>query len=62
LLHSEGEPVSRDRLIDELWGEQAPSTAISSLHVHLSKPRQLLDGLIIRVPGRISDRARDDRA
>lgn len=45
-----GEPLSRDRLIEELWGEQPPSSAVSALHVHISKLRQLLDGLLVRVP------------
>ena len=42
LLLSPGVPVSRDRLIDELWGEHPPLTAVSAIHVHLSKLRTLL--------------------
>jgi len=47
LLMSAGAPLSRDRLIDELWGEQAPASAISAVHVHLSKLRGLLGGLMV---------------
>jgi DNA-binding SARP family transcriptional activator len=47
LLYSGGVPLSRDRLIDELWGERPPSSAVSALHVHLSKLRGLLDGLLV---------------
>jgi predicted ATPase/DNA-binding SARP family transcriptional activator len=42
-----GVPVSRDRLIDELWGESPPASAVSALHVHLSKLRGLLGGLLV---------------
>jgi predicted ATPase/DNA-binding SARP family transcriptional activator len=44
LLQGGGAPLSRDRLIGELWGERPPASAISALHVHLSKLRGLLDG------------------
>ena len=36
LLHA-NEVVSSDRLIDELWGEQAPPSAAKSLQVHVSR-------------------------
>jgi DNA-binding SARP family transcriptional activator len=42
LVHA-NETVSRDRLIDELWGEAAPATVGSELHVYLSRLRKLLD-------------------
>ena len=48
LLMSGPEPLSRDRLIDELWGEERPASAVSALHVHLSKLRELLGGLLER--------------
>jgi predicted ATPase/DNA-binding SARP family transcriptional activator len=48
LVLGAGVPVSRDRLIDELWGEHPPSSAVSAMHVHLSKLRVLLDGLLVR--------------
>jgi predicted ATPase/DNA-binding SARP family transcriptional activator len=50
LLKGAGVPLSRDRLINELWGEHPPSTAVSAIHVHLSKLRALLDGLLVLEP------------
>ena len=47
LLLAGGVPLSRDRLIDELWGERPPSSAVSALHVHLSKLRALLGGVLV---------------
>lgn len=38
------EPVSRERLIDELWGAAAPRTVSSVLNVYISKLRRLLAG------------------
>lgn len=50
LLLSGEVPLSRDRLIDELWGERPPASAVSALHVHLSKLRGLVDGLLMLEP------------
>jgi predicted ATPase/DNA-binding SARP family transcriptional activator len=50
LLMAGGTPLSRDRLIDELWGERPPASAVSALHVHLSKLRDLLGDLMVREP------------
>jgi YVTN family beta-propeller protein len=36
------EVVSRDRLIDELWGERAPASALHSLDVYVSRLRKTL--------------------
>ena len=47
-LMAGGVPLARDRLIDELWGEQQPASAVSALHVHLSKLRELLGDLVVR--------------
>ena len=47
LLMAGGVPLSRDRLIDELWGERPPASAISALHVHLSRLRTLLGELLV---------------
>jgi predicted ATPase/DNA-binding SARP family transcriptional activator len=47
LVMAGGVPLSRDRLIDELWGEHPPATAVSALHVHLSKLRELLGELLV---------------
>jgi DNA-binding SARP family transcriptional activator len=46
LLHA-NEPVSVDRLVDELWGEQPPGTAAHSVEVYVSQLRKALG------PGRI---------
>ena len=53
LLHA-GEVVSRDRLIDELWGEAPPPTAGKALNVYVSQLRKTLDGdaaIATRPPG-----------
>ena len=44
LLIARGEVVSRDRLIDALWGEQPPASAVNSLQVHVHGLRQRLGG------------------
>jgi YVTN family beta-propeller protein len=69
LLHP-GEVVSRDRLIDDLWGEDPPSTAIKTLQVHVSRLRRELGdevvisrggGYLIRVEPDQLDLARFER-
>src|SRR5215204_2592189 len=52
LLHA-NRVLSRDRLIDELWGDQPPATAVQSLQVYVSRLRKLLppDTLLTRPPG-----------
>jgi DNA-binding SARP family transcriptional activator/streptogramin lyase len=58
LLHV-NEVISRDRLIEDLWGERAPETAAASLHTYVSKLRRVLEPgnvaepqvLITRAPG-----------
>jgi YVTN family beta-propeller protein len=42
LLLYVGEVVSRDRLIEELWGEAPPPTANKALNVHVSQLRKTL--------------------
>jgi DNA-binding SARP family transcriptional activator len=44
LLLRANQLVSVDRLIDELWGEQPPSTATHSVEVYVSRLRKLLGG------------------
>jgi predicted ATPase/DNA-binding SARP family transcriptional activator len=56
-LMAGGVPLSRDRLIDELWGELQPASAVSALHVHLSKLRDVLGDLLVRAPAGYSLRA-----
>jgi DNA-binding SARP family transcriptional activator/streptogramin lyase len=67
LLHS-NELVSRDRLIEELWGDAAPATVNAVLNGYLTKLRRLLDGdgevLATRPPGyilRVPDEQLDAR-
>jgi predicted ATPase/DNA-binding SARP family transcriptional activator len=48
LLMAGGVPLSRDRLIDELWAERPPTSAVSALHVHLSKLREAIGELLER--------------
>ncbi|MHC1560111.1 BTAD domain-containing putative transcriptional regulator [Actinomycetospora sp. C-140] len=47
--------ITTDRLVDVLWGEDTPSTAIPTLQTHLSRLRRTLDGggavLETRAPG-----------
>jgi len=45
--------VSRDRLIDELWGERPPEAAVQSVQVYVSRLRKLLPRhtLLTRAPG-----------
>lgn len=55
LLHA-NEVVSRDRLIDDLWGEQPPASAPHSLDVYVSRLRKTLqpDGaerMLVTRPG-----------
>ena len=58
-LMAGGVPLSRDRLIDELWGERQVASAVSALHVHLSKLRDLLGDLLVREAAGYSVRAED---
>jgi DNA-binding SARP family transcriptional activator len=41
LLHA-NEPVSADRLIDGIWGEQLPPTALKTLQGYVSRLRRVL--------------------
>src|ERR1700722_2936544 len=42
LLLEANQVVSRDRLIDALWGDRPPETAANALQVHVSKLRRTL--------------------
>jgi predicted ATPase/class 3 adenylate cyclase/DNA-binding winged helix-turn-helix (wHTH) protein len=42
LLIGAPEPVSRDRLVDELWGERPPATAQHAVQVYVSGIRKIL--------------------
>ncbi len=52
LLHT-NEPVSRDRLIEALWGDRPPGTADHSLDVQISRLRKAFepDELLLTRPG-----------
>jgi predicted ATPase/DNA-binding SARP family transcriptional activator len=50
LLMNRGRPVTVDQLVEELWGEQAPASAPSAFHVHLSKVRAVVGDLLVRTP------------
>jgi YVTN family beta-propeller protein len=43
LLLNANEAVSVDRLIDDLWGERPPQTALKTLQVYVSRLRKTLD-------------------
>src|SRR5438034_6026375 len=53
LLTRANEAVSRDRLIDELWGETPPRTALNTLQYYVSQLRKLLgaDRIVTQPPG-----------
>jgi predicted ATPase/DNA-binding SARP family transcriptional activator len=45
--------VARERLIDALWGEDPPETAVTTVQVYVSRLRKLLgaEALVTRAPG-----------
>ena len=53
LLLDAGRTVAVDRLIDDVWGEDAPPTAAKMIQIHVSKLRKLLPAgtLVTRRPG-----------
>jgi YVTN family beta-propeller protein len=52
LLLRAGETVSRDRLIEELWGDDPPATAAKTLQAHVSRlRRELGDAIVTRGGG-----------
>src|SRR6266550_6238470 len=52
LLHA-NRVISREHLIDELWGESPPETAVKAVQVYVSQLRKLLPPgmLVTRAPG-----------
>lgn len=42
LLVNANRIVSRESLIDQLWGDHPPETALKSVHVYVSRLRKLL--------------------
>src|SRR5215467_3569854 len=56
-LHA-GQVVSTDRLVDAVWGETAPRTALNTLQSHVSHLRGLLGSkvaILARSPGYLLD-------
>jgi DNA-binding SARP family transcriptional activator/tetratricopeptide (TPR) repeat protein len=47
VLHHD-QVVSSDRLIEELWGERAPPTALQTVRVHVSQIRKTLGSELVR--------------
>ncbi|NBE93370.1 AfsR/SARP family transcriptional regulator [Nonomuraea sp. KC401] len=72
LLVHEGHPVSADRLVDDLWGEDAPANPAGALQVRVSQLRKALEDaepggknlIVSRAPGYLlrPDDSADDRA
>ncbi len=70
LLLDAGRTVAVDRLIDDLWGEDAPPTAAKMIQIHVSKLRKVLPagtlvtrrpGYAVEIPAESVDIARFDR-
>src|SRR4051812_49661415 len=57
LLLSANRVVARERLIDGLWGEEPPETAVASVQVYVSRLRKVLPAgsLQTRPPGYLLD-------
>jgi DNA-binding SARP family transcriptional activator/streptogramin lyase len=53
LLLNANKAVSRDRLIDEVWGDEPPDTAATALQGHVSQLRKTLgaDAIVTQAPG-----------
>ena len=52
LLLRAGEVVSTDRLIDALWGERPPPSAVNSVHIYVSQLRKALGNGRLQTHGR----------
>jgi WD40 repeat protein/DNA-binding SARP family transcriptional activator len=52
LVLRRGDPVSVDRMVDELWGERAPATAAKTVQVYVSHLRKALGAGAIVTQGR----------
>ncbi|MBO3741342.1 AfsR/SARP family transcriptional regulator [Actinoplanes flavus] len=66
LLIRNGQVVSTDQLIQELWGDNPPARAVAALHVYVSQLRKLLkklarsnDVITTRAPGYVLDLGND---
>ncbi|HEY3428510.1 MAG TPA: winged helix-turn-helix domain-containing protein, partial [Acidimicrobiia bacterium] len=47
LIANHGHPVSIDRLVDEMWGESAPPSAVGTLQAYVSRLRGLMGENVI---------------
>lgn len=56
--------VSVDRLVEDIWGEQPPATAVHTLHVFVSRLRRAMstagDRLLTRPPGYVLELGMDE--
>src|SRR5262245_38717030 len=50
LLTHAREPVSVERLVDQVWGENPPPTATAAVQVHLSALRKVLGERLVTAP------------
>src|ERR1044072_7379819 len=57
LLLDVGRTVAVPRLVDDLWGEAAPDSAVKMVQIHVSQLRKALpaDVLLTRPPGYVVD-------
>src|SRR5438876_8720169 len=62
LLLNANRVVSRDRLIDDLWGDEPPETAVTTVQVYVSRLRKVLrsGALVTRPPGYVLEVEPDD--
>ncbi len=51
VLLAVGQPVSRDRLIDELWGDRPPASAAKAVHVFVSRLRAQIGDVVVHGSG-----------
>jgi WD40 repeat protein/DNA-binding SARP family transcriptional activator len=51
LIVNANEVVSTDRLVDELWGDEAPANATAALHNHISRLRKELGAELLATHG-----------
>src|SRR3954465_9567731 len=62
LLLNANRVVSRERLIDELWGDEPPETAVTMVQVYVSRLRKVLSpgSLVTRGPGYVLEVEADE--
>ena len=62
LLLSANRVLARDQLVDQLWGDHPPETAVQSLQVYVSRLRKLLPPgtLVTKSPGYLIEVEADD--